>query len=189
MHDTSLFEKAVAFASDAHSGDVRRGKNIPYLLHPLEAAVIVSSVSEDPELIAAAVLHDVVEDTPITLEMIKDKFGSRIAEIVDINTDRYPASDAGLSAHDSWHIRKEDCLKRLLSAPRDAKIVALGDKLSNMRAISRDAVRGDIFWSSFKAGSREALGWYYLGLADALSDLSDLEPWKEFSALTAKLFG
>ena len=70
MHDTSLFEKAVQFASEAHSGVVRRGKTIPYLLHPLEAAVIVSSVSEDPELLAAAVLHDVVEDTPVTLDEI-----------------------------------------------------------------------------------------------------------------------
>ncbi len=189
MHDTSLFEKAVQFASEAHSGVVRRGKTIPYLLHPLEAAVIVSSVSEDPELLAAAVLHDVVEDTPVTLDEISDVFGYRIAAIVDVLTDRFTPSHVGLSPRESWRLRKEDSLARIEAASRDVKIVVLGDKLSNMRSIARDAEKqGDRLWSSFKAGSREAIGWYYLGLTNALRDVSDLEPWKELNKLTSALF-
>ena len=189
MNDTSLFDHAVSFAAQAHSGVVRRGKQIPYIVHPLEAAVIVSSVSEDIEMLVAAVLHDVVEDTPVTLEDIRDKFGERVASMVDVLTDRYDSSEEGLAPRDAWRLRKEDSLTRIAAASRDTKIVVLGDKLANMRAIARDAAKtGDSLWSTFKAGSREALGWYYLGLADALSELSDLEPWKEFDRLTSYWF-
>ncbi|MCR5431067.1 MAG: HD domain-containing protein [Lachnospiraceae bacterium] len=190
MQDTSLYEKAVAFASKAHSGVVRKGKTIPYLLHPLEASVIVSSVSEDPELLAAAVLHDVVEDTPATLDDISEEFGHRVAEIVDVLTDRFSPLNVGLSPAESWRLRKQDSLARIAAASREIKIVVLGDKLSNMRSIARDAVKRDErLWSTFKAGSREAIGWYYLSLAEALKELSDLAPWQEFDALTKATFG
>ncbi len=189
MNDTSLFDHAVSFAAQAHSGVLRRGKTIPYIIHPLEASVIVSSISEDRDLLAAAVLHDVVEDTPVTLEDIRERFGDRVASIVDVLTDRYDPAHEGLAPGESWRLRKEDSLARIAAASRDAKIVVLGDKLANMRAIARDAAKtGDSLWSTFKAGSREALGWYYLGLADALRELSDLEPWKEFDRLTAFWF-
>ena len=66
-----LYEKAVVFAAIAHQGAHRKGSRIPYLSHPIEAAAIVSELTDDEELIAAAVLHDVVEDTPVTLEEVE----------------------------------------------------------------------------------------------------------------------
>jgi len=189
MNDTSLFDKAVAFAAKAHSSVTRRGHKLPYMLHPMEAAVIVAGISEDNEMLASALLHDVVEDTPCTIEEIRDEFGPRVAQIVDVLTDKSFPENGSLPVSESWRLRKEDSLKRIGAADRDTMIVALGDKLANMRAIARDYnVCGDSLWSDFKAGSKKALGWYYLGLAEALSPLGDIPAWQEFDALTKKIF-
>ena len=72
--NTDLFDKAVKFAIDAHRGAERKGKGYPYVLHPMEAAGIVASLSNEPELLAAAILHDTVEDTAVTPEMILEQF-------------------------------------------------------------------------------------------------------------------
>lgn len=82
-----LYEKAVVFAAIAHQGARRKGSRIPYLSHPIEAAAIVSELTDDEELIAAAVLHDVVEDTSVTLEEVEQYFGERIAAYVGYETE------------------------------------------------------------------------------------------------------
>ena len=77
-----LVSEAIAFATKAHDGMRRKKSEIPYILHPLEAAVIVSSITNDQNLIAAAVLHDVVEDAEVSIEEIEQKFGKRVKEQV-----------------------------------------------------------------------------------------------------------
>ena len=78
---------------------------------------------------------------------------------------------------------------RLSLASRDAKVVALGDKLSNMRAIARDyAVRGDSVWSLFHTTDPKEHEWHYRGLAKALNDLSDTFAYKEFEQLINQVF-
>ena len=74
--DTSLFDKAVQFAVDAHSGTERRGKGYPYIIHPMEAAAIVATMTKDQEMLAAAILHDTVEDTDVTIGQIRERFGA-----------------------------------------------------------------------------------------------------------------
>ena len=66
--DTTLFDAAAQFAIEAHRGGERRGKGFPYIIHPMEAASIVATVTNDPEMLAAAILHDTVEDTDVTIE-------------------------------------------------------------------------------------------------------------------------
>ena len=80
--DTSLLDRAIVFAVKAHAGTERRGKGFPYIVHPLEAMEIVSTITADQELLAAAVLHDTVEDTEVTEERIRQEFGDRVASIV-----------------------------------------------------------------------------------------------------------
>ena len=133
--DTSLLDRAIYFATEAHSGTERRGKGFPYIVHPLEAVAIVATITSDQELLAAAALHDTVEDTDVTVEDIRTCFGDRIARIVEEESDRFIE---GMSEEASWHSRKRAAIERLAAASRDAKIVALGDKLSNARAIWRD---------------------------------------------------
>ncbi|MCC8138744.1 MAG: HD domain-containing protein, partial [Lachnospiraceae bacterium] len=70
-----LYERAVVFATVAHQRMTRKGSRVPYLTHPVEAAAIVAELTDDEELVAAAVLHDVVEDTDITLPTIEQYFG------------------------------------------------------------------------------------------------------------------
>ena len=77
-----MIKEAAAFAAEAHKGAVRKGSNIPYMTHPAETAVIVAMMTEDEEVITAALLHDVIEDAGITEEEIKDKFGARVASLV-----------------------------------------------------------------------------------------------------------
>ena len=77
-----LFEQACIFAAVAHRGATRKGGRIPYLVHPVEAAGIVAEMTDDEDLIAAAVLHDILEDTDVTYEELEQFFGSRIAGYV-----------------------------------------------------------------------------------------------------------
>ena len=79
--------KAIEFAAKAHDGMVRKKDKTPYILHPLEAAVIVGTMTDNQDVISAAVLHDVVEDTGITIEEIEEKFGARVRAHVESETE------------------------------------------------------------------------------------------------------
>ena len=184
--DTALLDRAIIFAVRAHSGTERRGKGYPYIVHPLEAVEIVATMTADQELLAAAALHDTVEDTDVTVEQIRAEFGDRIAALVAEESDQF---EAGVSEEDSWHARKRAAIDRLATASRDAKIVALGDKLSNMRAIARDyAVKGDELWNIFHAKDPKDHEWHYRGLADSLRELEDTFAFKEFERLINEVF-
>ena len=185
--DTELLDRAIVFAVRAHAGTERRGKGFPYIVHPMEAVEIVATMTPDQELLAAAALHDTVEDTDVTIEQIIAEFGDRVASLVASESDTF---QQGVSEEESWHARKQAAIDRLASASHDAKIVALGDKLSNMRAIARDyAVQGNALWSLFHAKDAKDHEWHYRGLAQALSELSDTFAFKEFEQLINQVFG
>ncbi len=185
--DTSLFDHAVTFAVKAHSGTERRGKGFPYVIHLMEAAEIVATITPDQDLLAAAMLHDTVEDTDVTLDDLRREFGDRIASLVEAESDVRHEDE---SEEESWHRRKQEAIDRLSAAPLDAKIVALGDKLSNMRAIARDyAVQGDSLWRLFHVTDKEEHEWHYRGLARALGDLNVTPAYKEFVNLIETVFG
>ena len=184
--DTALLDRAIIFAVKAHAGTERRGKGFPYIVHPMEAVEIVATITPDQELLAAAALHDVVEDTDISADDLRAEFGNRIADLVVAESDVF---EDGVSEEDSWHARKKAAIDRLARAPYEAKIVAMGDKLSNMRAIARDyAVKGDSLWSIFHAKDPKDHEWHYRGLADSLSDLKDTFAYKEFVSLIDQVF-
>ncbi|MBO6077363.1 MAG: bifunctional (p)ppGpp synthetase/guanosine-3',5'-bis(diphosphate) 3'-pyrophosphohydrolase [Bacteroidaceae bacterium] len=179
--NTELLDRAITFAVRAHAGTERRGKGFPYIVHPLEAMAIVSTITPDQELLAAAVLHDTVEDTDVTIEDIRAEFGDRVASLVKIDS---VGDDEG-----TWHERKQKAIDRIANAPRDAKIVALGDKLSNMRAIARDYYeQGDNLWNLFHTNNPKDHEWHYRGLADALRDLNGTFAFNEFEWLINKVF-
>lgn len=185
--NTELLDRAIVFAVRAHAGTERRGKGFPYIVHPLEAVEIVATMTRDQELLAAAALHDTVEDTDTTVEQIRAEFGDRIASLVASESDVF---QQGVSEEDSWHTRKQAAIDRLAAASHDAKIVALGDKLSNMRAIARDyAVQGDKLWNLFHAKDPKDHEWHYRGLAASLSELQDTFAYKEFEQLINQVFG
>ncbi|MBO6079931.1 MAG: bifunctional (p)ppGpp synthetase/guanosine-3',5'-bis(diphosphate) 3'-pyrophosphohydrolase, partial [Bacteroidales bacterium] len=144
----------------------------------------VATITSDQELLAAAVLHDTVEDTDVTIEDIRKEFGERVATLVQHETAQLPKDLP-------WRTRKQSQADLIASAPRDSKIVALGDKLSNLRAIANDYEQiGDELWKRFSApNGKEDVAWYYRQLAVALSDLEGTLPYKEYLALLEETFG
>jgi len=184
--DTELLDRAIIFAVKAHAGTERRGKGFPYIVHPMEAVEIVATITPDQELLAAAALHDVVEDTEISADQIRAEFGNRIADLVVAESD---VMVEGMSEEASWHGRKQAAIDRLAAAPHDAKIVAMGDKLSNMRAIARDyATKGEELWKIFHVTDPKEHEWHYRGLAASLSELKDTFAYKEFVSLIDQVF-
>ena len=184
--DTTLLDRAIIFAVRAHAGTERRGKGFPYIVHPMEAVEIVATMTPDQEMLAAAALHDVVEDTDVTIEQIRNEFGDRVASFVAAESDEPHQSRDSV---ENWRARKRAAIDRLARASHDTKIVALGDKLSNMRAIARDYdLQGDALWDLFHAKDPKDHEWHYRGLAESLSELRDTFAYQEFEQLINQVF-
>ena len=184
-----LLNDAIIYATKKHDGKDRKGTKIPYIVHPLEALAIVASITEDEELMAAAVLHDTIEDTDATTSDIETKFGHRVAELVASESEnkREELPDA-----DTWKIRKEETIEHLKDASLDTRIVCLGDKLSNIRAISRDYEKlGEDLWQRFNIKDKSEHGWYYSSLAEIFNTddkLNQTAACREYVELVEKVF-
>lgn len=178
-----MIDEAIEFATKAHEGQYRKGTKRPYIVHPIEVADIVASMTQDEDVICAAVLHDTIEDCEgVTEEILAEKFGGRVASLV-----------AGESEDKSrtWEERKGKTIRDLKNAPRDLQMIGLADKLSNMRDIDRDyPVLGESLWLRFRMQSKMAMGWYYKGIKKALEkDFREEAPYKEYCRLVEKHFG
>ena len=183
-----LVSEAIAFAVKAHDGMRRKKSDAPYILHPMEAAVIVGTMTDDQNLIAAAALHDVVEDADITIHEIEARFGKRVRELVESETED---KRADLPPEKTWRIRKEESLAVLKNTDDlGVLMVWLGDKLANMRSIYRDfKVEGNAMWQRFNQKDEKAQAWYYRSIVDLTGRLSDTSAWLEYKTLTELVFG
>ena len=183
-----LISEAIAFAVKAHDSMRRKKSDAPYILHPMEAAVIVGTMTSDQNLIAAAVLHDVVEDADITIEEIEAKFGKRVRELVESETED---KRANLPPEQTWRVRKEESLKVLKNTDDiGVLMVWLGDKLANMRSLYRDfKVEGVDMWQRFNQKDVTQQAWYYRSIADLTERLSEHSAWLEYKTLTELVFG
>ena len=188
MTEHSLLARAIAFAARAHDGQVRKGSGTPYIVHPMEAAAICATMTADEEVLAAAVLHDVVEDTPATVEEIEREFGPRVAGIVAGESED---KREGRPAADTWELRKQEALDHLAASEDEAVLmVCLGDKLSNMRAMERDYVElGEALWDRFNQKDPARHAWYYTSIADILKPtLGGTAAWQEYNACVQAVF-
>lgn len=184
----TLLDKAIIFATKAHSGAKRKGTNVPYIVHPIETAAIVSAMTDDQEIIAAAVLHDVLEDTDATEDDLYARFGTRITELVmNESEDKRRNLPAALT----WKTRKQETITFLeTKASREAKMLALADKLANLRAIHRDqCIIGDKIWERFNEKDKNMHAWMYRSIAKALEELKDHPTWQEYNRLVDEVFG
>lgn len=177
-----MINEAIEFATKAHKGQYRKGTRRPYIVHPIEVGNIVSSMTNDEEVISAAILHDTIEDCMnITEEILSEKFGPRVASIVAQESE---------DKSKSWVERKNNTIQHLKEASREVQMVALGDKLSNMRDIDRDyPVHGDALWERFRMKSKDYIAWYYLGVKESLSNaFAGVPAYEEYCALVKKNF-
>lgn len=181
----TILDKAITFAVQAHSGTTRKGTQTPYIVHPMEAAAIASSMTDDVEVIAAAVLHDVVEDTPYTQTEVEEHFGKRIASLVASNSED---KREDRPAAETWKERKQETIDHLMTASREEKILALSDKLSNLRSIYRDYLEvWDDLWDRFNQKDPEEQLWYYKSFLDTCAELSDTEAYQEYKRIYRSL--
>ena len=138
-----IITKAVIFAAEKHHGTIRKGSEenpLPYIVHPMEAATIAATMTNAPNVIASAFLHDLVEDTDVSIETIKAEFNDIIAELVAGETEN---KRAGEPPGETWGIRKQETLDFLKHADENSKIITLSDKLSNIRALKQVPGEGD----------------------------------------------
>ena len=189
MNGNSLLTRAIGFAAKQHEGQSRKGTDIPYIVHPLEAVAICATMTVDADVLAAAVLHDVVEDTDATIEDIKREFGERVASIVAEESEEKREDKP---AAETWELRKQETLDHLTNVDDSAVLmVCLGDKLSNIRAIERDfEVLGNGLWNRFNQKDPAKHAWYYSSIAEILKPaLGETAAWREYNSRVNAVFG
>lgn len=121
-------EKALEFARKAHGEQMRKFSEEPYIEHPKRVAETVRTVSHTTEMICAAYLHDVVEDTPVEIEEIKKKFGNKVAQLVEELTDEYQKNKY---PHLNRRRRKDKEVERQATISKEAKTIKLADVIDN----------------------------------------------------------
>ncbi len=158
------FNEAFLFAAEKHASQTRKETDVPYISHLMSVAGLVLEAGGGEDEGVAALLHDVVEDCggrPV-LEEIRQRFGNRVATIVEGCTDAYTIPKP------PWKQRKLEYLEVLRRADDDVRLVSAADKLHNARSILADYRRdGDSVWDRF-SGQRDGTLWYYRAVLEVL---------------------
>jgi (p)ppGpp synthase/HD superfamily hydrolase len=169
-------QKAAAFATQQHGNQARKGTSIPYIVHPMSVCKTLIRHGAGVDLATAGVLHDVVEDTPATRQMVAELFGERVADLVEHASE--PDKDA------DWLTRKEHTVQAV-NACNDVELLALkcADKLDNLCDIRFDfSLLGDELWNRFNTPNGVTdQKWYYGTLADCFSDKLKGTQWQRMS--------
>ena len=163
----NILEEAIIYATIMHQGKVRKFKATPFILHPLEVAQILSTMTDDPEVITAGILHDIVESTDGTLEEIEKRFGGRVAFLVSSETeDVYPDEEKSAT----WQRRKEGSLRSLQgSEDIGVRMISLANTLANIRSLAQMySENGEELWQKLHQSDPAMQCWYYRSVAEAL---------------------
>lgn len=181
------FEEVVKFAADAHRGQKRKLAPIPYIIHPMEVASIIATVTTDEEVAAAGLLHDTVEDCGVSPLDIAEKFSWRVAELVMAETEEKIKSKAKA---DTWYERKNQSLAILLNTDdEDVKTLWLADKLANVRSFFQSYLAvGEKVWEPLHQKDPAAQEWYYRQVLAGCASLSDTVAYRELLFLVNRLF-
>lgn len=181
-------ERAIKYAVDAHAGSKRKGKDRPYILHPIEVMTIIGNLTEDEDIIAAAVLHDTLEDTGVTGEDLERAFGVRVRKLVEAESED---KMKGVSPESSWKDRKQATIQHLGTLDRAEKMICLGDKLANIREMSRDyALQREKLWERFNQKDKRMHAWYYGSIIDLLAEeFGEIPEIREYRELMKAVFG
>ena len=175
-----MIKKAAEFAAKAHEGTVRKGSRLPYIVHPREVAMLVSAMTDDPEVVAAAYLHVVMEDANVAYHKLREEFGCRVADLVQAESE---------DKTKTWKERKQATIDRMKGAKREEKVIAFADKLSNLRSTAMDyLVVGDEIWQKFHEKDKRMHAWYYGSLKDYFEDFKEYPFYQEYCLLWKYVF-
>lgn len=183
----TFLEEVKAFATQCHKGQKRKITNQPYIEHPIEVCEIIKTLTDDENVCAAGLLHDVVEDCGVDPNVIKEKFGDRVYALVMCETeDRFYTT----SMAESWEERKADSLLFLkFTKDIDVKKLWLGDKLSNMRSFYKSYLEiGDHILDYLNQKDKSKHYWYYSTIAEYLIELKDYPAYIEYCDLVEKVW-
>ena len=163
--------KAIHMCIEAHKDQVRKLDNDIYAAHPIEVGILLAKFGMRDEVICAGILHDTVEDTAISFDMIERDFGPEVRELVSHCSEKDKSQP--------WKIRKIQHLIDVKNASEDVKFIICADKVTNIKSIHRNMESmGSSLWHRFNAGYDDQK-WYYEAMLDALSDINEHELFLE----------
>lgn len=163
--------RAICLAASAHRTQTRKASDLPYISHPAAvASILVQAGVTNPNIIAAAWLHDVVEDTAVTIEDIAAQFPAEVVTLVDFMSEtKRDQSGTRLS----WAERKAAHIRKMATASVEARTIMLADKLHNMTTMLADQSGLPDFWNRFNAPKSELLN-YYASMVATADDVAEL---------------
>ncbi|ODQ39888.1 HD domain-containing protein [Corynebacterium amycolatum] len=174
--------RGIATASRAHDGHYRKGSGVPYISHPMAVMLIAASVTNDEDVLLAALFHDILEDVPENYSRaeMEDEFGPRVVEIVEGVT-----KDSSLP---SWQERADAYLEQLSHGSEESLIVAAADKFHNLSQTLEDLDRdGHALWERFRSTPSQQL-WWYTSVRNVIAErLPDMPLLADLSVLIERL--
>ncbi len=174
---TEIFKEALVFATDKHKNQKRKGTNKPYIIHIFDVVEILLKNGATDEQLVAGALHDTVEDTGTTLQEIEHMFGKKIAEMVDVLTEK-----KALPYVERKHLQ----VLKLSQSTREVKMIKCADCLANIRSTVKE-INEPNFWSKFNAPKSD-IKKYYAENIEAMSELRNLPMYRELKNLFEKVF-
>lgn len=178
--------KAYAYAAKAHLGQFRKKTQIPYFTHIITTMNYAVELTQDIEVLQAAILHDTVEDTWVTFDDLRQTFGDRIARLVESETEN---KRRDMPAAQTWEIRKRETIEHLKNASSDAKLIILADKTANLESIVREQhYLGIEIWDKFNQPDKAKQEWYFRAVKDQLAEFCDTSVMKAYDRYLEILF-
>ena len=184
MNHTPQIKKAIQFAARKHSGQMRRETEpLPYITHLFSVALLVAEDGANDDIVTAALLHDILEDTDTTREEIVIAFNEHVAELVESVSELKEKDGKRLD----WKERKTDYLVRLENASVDAVLIAIADKVDNIESkLEAFEKEGDALLMRWKQPSNEYLWYHGEALRIAQAQLPDHPLTKRFAEMHEK---
>ena len=184
MNHTPQIKRAIQFAARKHNGQLRRETEVlPYITHPLSAALLVAEDGAHDDVVTAALLHDTLEDTDTTREEIVTMFNEYVAELVESVSERKEIDGRTLD----WKERKADYLARLEEAKDDAILIAVADKIDNIESkLEAFEKEGTALLKRWKQPPKEYLWYHGEALRIAQARLPDHSLTKRFAEVYSR---
>jgi len=173
-----LVHKAMDFAALAHADQPRKKGNIPFISHCAMVAGLVKGAGWDDTVVAAALLHDVLEDTSVEFEELEESFGPEVAELVAAVSEKEKSL--------RWEERKRDYLEQIKTAPDGALAIATADKIHNIHSMILYHESGGDLWSISK-GTRDQQLWYFGTVREILRKRFGQAPERKIGSLIGEL--
>jgi len=176
--ELSLIERALRIAALAHKDQVRKEGDTPYIVHPVMVALDLKTRGFLDEIVAAALVHDVLEDTDFPEDQLESELGSSVMEIV-----RAVTNDDSLS----WEEKKLRYIETVRSGSEGAKAVATADKIHNAKSLlAAHKQQGEVLWSHFKAGKEKKI-WFERAMLEMLKETWESPLVSEYESLVEEM--